>query len=203
MIEFLIALTLWLIVFIPSSFIASLAYRHKKNAGVAMQVTMLVLSLLLILFLRTLLLTPLSFSIILFGGIGFLYSFLINVFMKAQGLPEEVIPKEMYKKVVLFLLLAPLSEELLNRGLIEGYLLMYGNNITNAILFSAILFSLPHALAFKEKRKTVVVISFILGILIGYAYYLTGIVGAFLTHSCANMAGLYNFKKSHSIKSKG
>ena len=92
-------------------------------------------------------------------------------------------------------MLAPLAEELLNRGLVAGYLLKSGY-ILGAILFSAVLFALPHIMAFKKGKFVVVTGSFILGLLLGYAYYTTGIIGAFVTHSCANLAGLVKYFKS-------
>lgn len=55
---------------------------------------------------------------------------------------EEFIPEGM-ERLVLLLLLAPLGEETFTRGLIEGYLLSYGH-FWSAILFSVLLFALPH-----------------------------------------------------------
>ena len=197
MIKFLISFALWMAVFLPSSIVASLAYQHKKNAGVVMQLSLLVLSFALALYLRTLVITPLKIEIVLFGLLGFTYSLILNVITRKPEIPAELIPRGLIRQVLLFLFLAPLSEELLNRGLAEGYLLKNGYH-GSAIVFSAVLFAIPHMMAFKRGKVAIVTGSFVLGLIAGYAYYTTGIAGAFFAHSCANLAGLVKFLKSKS-----
>ncbi len=186
-----------MVVFLPSSIVASLAYQHKKNAGVVMQLSLLVLSLSLALYLRTLVITPLKIEIVLFGVLGFIYSLILNAITKEPDIPLELIPRGLMRQILLFLFLAPLSEELWTRGLTEGYLLKSGYN-GSAIVFSAVLFAIPHMLAFKRGKVAIVTGSFLLGLIAGYAYYTTGIAGAFFAHSCANLAGLIKFLKSKS-----
>ncbi|GAB6100843.1 hypothetical protein JCM16138_00660 [Thermococcus atlanticus] len=52
-----------------------------------------------------------------------------------------ILPENPAEKFFLLLIMAPLSEEILNRGLIEGYLLQHGY-LWSAILFPAFLFAL-------------------------------------------------------------
>ncbi|WP_297435593.1 CPBP family intramembrane glutamic endopeptidase [Thermococcus sp.] len=178
MIEFAVALLLWLLIFVPSSIIASLTSRGSpKKAGFVMQLTMF----------------PLSFAVM--GAprrigkvwirlehriyppafiLGFGASFVINLLEGSPSVPmEEFMPGGM-ERLLLLLLLAPLGEEALTRALVEGYLLSYGH-FWDAIIFSAMLFALPHWAAYgKSERKRVVVTAgaFILGSVAGYLFAL-------------------------------
>jgi len=194
MIEFLFALLLWLPVFMPSSMMASLtARRSPQRAGPVMQVSMLLLSTVGVWLMGG----PGRFG--LFRGwnylsqaflLGFGVSLVLNLLQKDADVPE-FLPKGI-ERFLLLLFLAPLSEELLNRGLVEGYLLGYGY-LRSAVAFSALLFALPHWMAFEGGRgeKAFGVIgAFILGSLAGYLFALGGIVPAVVLHSSANLAGL-------------
>ncbi len=105
--------------------------------------------------------------------------------------------------MVLLLPIAPLSEELLNRRLVEGYLLVY-SNFWSAILFSALLFALLHWMAFEGNpmdRTVTVAGAFTLGILTGYLFAISGFVPAFITHSSANLTGLtLKFRETRGYK---
>ncbi len=203
MIEFFLALLLWLAVFVPSSLIASLtAKRNPQRAGSVMQTSMLVLSMVSILFMGG----PQRFG--LFRGwsfvfqaflLGFGVSLVLNLLQKDADVPEFL--PEGIGRFILLLILAPVSEELLNRGLIEGYLLGYGH-FWSSILFSALLFALPHWMAYEgsKKRKIGAVGgAFVLGSLAGYFFALAGLIPAIVLHSSANLAGLIllNFKEKN------
>ncbi len=92
----------------------------------------------------------------------------------------------------LLLLLAPLGEEFLFRGILESSLLEYGLLI--AIIVPALLFSLIHLLPFKNTPRkylvTILISAFILGLLAGYFRTLSGsLFPAYVTHAIFNLNG--------------
>ena len=92
----------------------------------------------------------------------------------------------------LLLLLAPLGEEFLFRGILESSLLEYGTLI--AIVVPALLFSLIHILPFKNTPRkflaTILISAFILGLLAGYFRALSGsLLPAYATHAIFNLNG--------------
>ncbi|EEB73481.1 CPBP family intramembrane glutamic endopeptidase [Thermococcus sp. AM4] len=196
MIEFAVALLLWLLILAASTAVASLtAKKRARKAGFAMQLTMFLLSLAVI----ELIGGPGRFGFVpdfryvphaLILGFG--TSLILNLL---EGNPSEPMPEFMpegIERFVLLLIFAPLGEEVFTRGLIEGYLLSYGH-FWSAILFSALLFALPHLMAFEGNRRRkagIVTGAFILGSLAGYLFALGGITPAIALHSSANLAGL-------------
>ncbi|WP_297497656.1 CPBP family intramembrane glutamic endopeptidase [Thermococcus sp.] len=196
MIEYLYALLLWLAVFLPSSSLASLlAERGKGFAGAGIQGAFLILSLTLISLLRI----PLGFGLVYLPhaiASGFFVSLALN--LGERLLPGEKarvkaeMPEGLLWRVLLLLILAPLAEESLNRGLVEGYLLSQGQ-FRGAIGFSALLFALPHWIAFEgaSSRKAYVTAgAFLMGLIVGYLFAFSGsLLTAFAFHSSANLAG--------------
>ncbi len=92
----------------------------------------------------------------------------------------------------LFLLLAPLGEEFLFRGVLESSLLEYG--ILIAVIVPALLFSLIHLLPFKNTPRkflvTILISAFILGLLAGYFRAISGsLLPAYVTHTIFNLNG--------------
>ena len=157
MIEYLHAFLLWLAVFLPSSALAPLlAKRGKGSAGAGIQGAFLILSPTLI----ELLGIPLGFKLAYLPqalALGFFFSFALNLgerLVAESGNVEtpEFLPEGLLPKVLLVLILAPLAEESLNRALVEGYLLIHGQ-FWSAIGFSALLFALPHWMAFEEASR--------------------------------------------------
>ncbi|WP_297535700.1 CPBP family intramembrane glutamic endopeptidase [Thermococcus sp.] len=201
MIEFLKALLMWLAVFIPTMAIGSSVSRgNPRKAALLIQVSILLLSLSLIwvvngpkssgLFLN---LSYLPQALL----VGFTVSLALNVIGSRNEDANELefLPGG-WRRYLLVLILAPLSEELLHRGLVEGYLLSYGH-FWSAVLFAALLFALPHWRAFEGnvlERVSIVGGAFLLGTLAGYLFALGGIVPAFTLHSSANLAGLVFLK---------
>jgi len=196
MIEFAVAFALWLFILTASTAAASLTVRKStKKAGFAMQLTMFLLSLAVIEVMDgagKFGLVP-DFRYIpqaLFLGFG--ASLIINLLEGSPSVPMGEFMPEGIERFVLLLVLAPLGEEVFTRGLIEGYLLSYGH-FWSAILFSALLFALPHWLAYEENKKRKIVIvggAFLLGALAGYIFAFGGIIPAIALHSSANLAGL-------------
>ncbi|GAB6136529.1 CPBP family intramembrane glutamic endopeptidase [Thermococcus prieurii] len=197
MIEFIKALLMWLAVFIPAMTIGSSVSRESpKRAARLIQVSMLLLSLPLLWVVNG----PKGSGLFLNLGYlpraflaGFTVSLVLNVIDPRNETADEpeFLPGD-WRRYPLILLLAPLSEELLHRGLVEGYLLSYGH-FWSAVLFAALLFALPHWRAFGGgalDRVSIVAGAFVLGTLAGYFFALGGIVPAFALHASANLAGL-------------
>ncbi|WP_456394745.1 CPBP family intramembrane glutamic endopeptidase [Thermococcus sp.] len=197
MIEFLIAFFIWIAVFLPASLMASLVARENPRKAVFLMQVLLLLSLVFMESLGG----PKRFGFIWSSGyilpaflMGFSLSFLFNLF-SGKAREPEFLPENLVEKFFLLLLLAPLSEEALNRGLVEEYLLQHGR-IWGAVFFSAVLFAVPHLKAFEEvgnrKRAIIFGSAFLLGSLTGYLFALGGIIPAFIAHSSANLAGVLN-----------
>jgi len=94
--------------------------------------------------------------------------------------------------ILLFILLTPLGEEFLFRGILESSLLGYG--ILIAVIVPALLFSLVHIVPFKNTpRKFLIFImisAFILGVLAGYFRAISGsLLPAYSVHAIFNLSG--------------
>ncbi|WP_297556395.1 CPBP family intramembrane glutamic endopeptidase [Thermococcus sp.] len=137
--------------------------------------------------------------------LGFEASLIINLLEGNPSIPMKEFMPEGIERLILLLILAPLGEETLNRDLVEGYLLSYGH-FWSAILFSALLFALPHWMASKEGKggnAFIVTGAFIVGSLAGYLFALGGMLPAFVLHSSANIAGLTVLKLRERPREKG
>ena len=199
MIEYLHAFLLWLAVFLPSSALAFLlAKRGKGFAGAGIQGAFLILSATLIELLRI----PLGFKLAYLPqalALGFFLSLTLNLgerLVAESGNVEtpDFLPKGLLQRVLLLLFLAPLAEENLNRGLVEGYLLIHGQ-FWGAIGLSAFLFALPHWVAFEEAprggKAYVTAGAFLMGLIVGYLFAVSGsLLTAFAFHSSANLPSL-------------
>ena len=199
MIEYFYAFLLWLVVFLPSSSLGPLlAKRGKGFGGAGIQGAFLILSLILILLLRI----PLGFGLVYLpqaATLGFFTSLALNLGEKVlQGKAEKAkmpdfLPEGLLWRVLLLLILAPLAEESLNRALVEGYLLSQGQS-WGAIGFSALLFALPHWMAFEGasvgEKAYITAGAFLMGLIAGYLFALSGsLLTAFAFHSSANLPG--------------
>ncbi len=97
-----------------------------------------------------------------------------------------------FEFAALFLILAPLGEEILFRGVLETPFLIYGALF--ATMISALLFAFIHILPFKHspaKFLAVILLSaFILGLLAGYLRAISGsLLPAFCVHLIFNLSG--------------
>ncbi|WP_297505985.1 CPBP family intramembrane glutamic endopeptidase [Thermococcus sp.] len=197
MIEYLYAFLLWLAVFLPSSSFGSLlAKRGKGLASAGIQGAFLILSLTLISLLRI----PVSFGLAYLPqsiAIGFSVSLVLSLGERLLGGKVEMpefLPDVFLWRILLLLILAPLAEESLNRALIEGYLLIHGQ-FWGAVGFSALLFALPHWMAFEGaspgEKAYITSGAFLMGLIVGYLFALSGsLLTAFTFHSSANLAGI-------------
>ena len=96
--------------------------------------------------------------------------------------------------IFISLFLAPVGEETLFRGLLEGYLLEK-NNRGIAVILPAVLFSLMHILPYYRTSLAylvpLLVNSFILGVIAGYFRMKSNsLIPAFLTHVVFNLSGM-------------
>lgn len=89
--------------------------------------------------------------------------------------------------IIAIAVMAPLVEELLFRGAIEGHFLQTGKRPSVAILLSALIFGLIHV------NPAQIPFAFCLGLVFGWLYYRTGsvipgMIGHFLNNSLATIA---------------
>lgn len=194
MLEFIKSFLIWLFVFSISAFAASLTIKIRKHLQVVvMQTTMLIASFILIILINPKLLNiQLNLKIAILSFLtGFIIFFVVSLAFRNFSIKIDFLPDGL-GKILLALFLAPLSEEMLNRALIEGYLINH-TYLWSAIIFSALLFALPHYMAFEGKKIERVYITtsaFFMGLLSGYFFAISGIVASFLFHSSANLSGL-------------
>ncbi|AGB04775.1 CAAX amino terminal protease family [Aciduliprofundum sp. MAR08-339] len=108
--------------------------------------------------------------------------------------PENFVPEKLWLRILLFIILAPISEEILYRGLLEGYLILHTSSLI-AILVPAVLFSIIHYAPFKNAPKNVIISillsSLILGIIAGWLRaYSNSIIPAIIVHGEFNIIGV-------------
>ena len=108
-------------------------------------------------------------SIILIVGMGCWTNYLTEL----TGLPdtmEEIFTKAMYNPlgVISIVVMAPIVEELLFRGGMQGHLLRKWKNPQWAILVSALIFGIVHG------NPVQMFFASILGLVLGWVYYRTG-----------------------------
>ena len=106
----------------------------------------------------------------------------------------QVISENFYGLIFISLFLAPVGEETLFRGLLEGYLLEKGNRGV-AVMLPAILFSLMHVLPYYRAPSIYLVLlllnAFALGVIAGYFRMKSdSLIPAFLTHVVFNLSGI-------------
>jgi len=117
--------------------------------------------------------------------------------VKGHGpqLPVQEIIENTILYVVLALVLAPLCEETLFRGLLLGYMLNSGVNPWLSIAISAVLFSFLHLIPFSAAPRLqqifVVSAALVLSTIAGYARYRThSLVPAMVAHATFNLGGM-------------
>ena len=122
--------------------------------------------------------------------------FFINLCSEFIGLPDlmqdtfRAMSRNVFG-IISIAIMAPLVEELLFRGAIQGYMLRKGMKPLNAILIASAIFGIVH------MNPIQVPFAFAIGLIFGWLYYRTGsvvpgIVGHFINNSiaCLQMATL-------------
>jgi len=200
---------LWLAVFVPSTIIGALATLLSRNAvlgAVLIQVLFLILSMVITRF-------------VLRRGCGFLGfrgvtpTLMVKVFLTTLAIATAIAYVELHlasthgfklpvpgikHNVVLYifmaLILAPICEETLFRGVLLSYMLEKQLDSRVSIITSATLFSLVHLLPFStaliHQRIFVVSTAFIMSVIAGHLRRKTrSIIPSVITHSSFNLGG--------------
>ena len=129
-----------------------------------------------------------------------LFAFLLFVLFLAQSklfkIPERsptFLPRHKPELYALTFFFAPVGEELLFRYLLVGGLMYYDVSRTKAVITSAVLFALLHAMPFsKAPRKILYIViadAFVLGLMTGYLFVHYGLLYAIALHALANLFG--------------
>ncbi len=117
----------------------------------------------------------------------------------SRGYRPPFEPEDPIRGAILALALAPIGEELLFRGLLEGRLLStLGSSpgvLWVAIAIPAVLFSLVHVAPFSGAPRgylgSVLAAALVLGVLAGYFRAVSGsLAPAVVAHACFNLAGM-------------
>ena len=201
---------LWLAIFVPSTTVGALATLLSGNAvlsAVLIQVLFLVLSIVITRFV-------LKHGYGFLGFRGVVPALMVKVFlatlaiataiayvelhlvsMHGSKLPVPGIKQNIALYILLALILAPICEETLFRGVLLGYMLEKQLDLRVSIITSAALFSLVHLLPFStapiHQRTFVVSTAFIMSIIAGHLRRKTrSILPAVITHSSFNLGGL-------------
>jgi len=141
-----------------------------------------------------------AYKLVLAVSISLTLSLLMTGLARRGGHYEPpYLPKGAVERAVLLLVIAPLGEELLFRGLLEGYLLLSlgGGSFSMAVaaILPAILFSAVHYIPYREAPPTclrwILTIALVAGLVAGFfRIYANSLMPAVLTHSCFNLGGM-------------
>ncbi len=210
----LVALGLFFTVIISASIITSLVARVKRFKrelfyGVIMQFSMLAVSLVLAhiatgnigviggFYIPLLGLTDtLIIAVVL--GLIIIFSLVTSKIVKEAKPPIEL--NSLWEFLLLALFVAPVCEEIVFRGLVEGYLIYVKTSIYVAVALPAVLFSIIHVAPYRKSSKPhmviVVTLALIIGVLAGYYRAVTGsILIAMIIHAVSNTPGIKYFVK--------
>ena len=194
-----------IIVFIVVLFLSSIIsipfMKNKILGGIITQIGIIVISLALGLFVLNLDYSNIGIKAcsIPITMIAFILSILIAlplaylsmIYGKDFEHPLEIKSFPVY--VLVGLILSPIAEEIMFRGVLEGYLLAT-TTPGIAIILPSILFSIIHIAPFsKAPRKLLLIVltsAFILGTIAGtFRYLADSIIPAIISHQCFNLAG--------------
>ena len=131
-------------------------------------------------------------AFILIVGMGMWNNYLSEL-VKLPNTLEDYFEEMMRHPLGVFglVIMAPLMEELLFRGAIQGYLMKVWKNPWWAILFSSLLFGLVHG------NPAQIPFAFIIGIGLGWMYYKTGtLIPCFFMHLVNNGTAVLNYRLS-------
>ena len=137
--------------------------------------------------------------------LGFFSSY-ISHFIKCSDSFSPTIDFTLIHKILFVFILASIAEEVLTRGLIQGYLSPFSNigfqilniKISLPVFISALFFGAMHLMLLQmgvpvSRVIIIVIFGFILGIIAGYLRESTGsLFPAVIVHSCFNI-GAYLF----------
>ena len=210
----LVALGLFFTVIISASIITSLVARVKRFKrelfyGVIMQFSMLVVSLVLAhvvtgnigviggFYIPSLGLNDIIVMVLVLGLVVILGLVTLKIVKEAKP-PIEL--NSLWEFLLLALFVAPVCEEIVFRGLVEGYLIYVKTSIYVAVALPAVLFAIIHVAPYRKSSKPhmviVVTLALIIGVLAGYYRAVTGsILIAMIIHAVSNTPGIKYFVK--------
>ncbi len=211
----LYAVFLWAIVFIPSSMLGgiigsriALGDKRVLSIGLTTQILFIVLSLFIAYLLKlnntiaftidqeSLIISPVIFASLL------IISLIINHVNKKYAIDVDLVPTKLSSKyraltIITLLIVAPLGEEILFRGLLEGYLIACNEPIYVVVIIPALLFTLVHLQPLK-KRLILLAEVFVLGLLLSYLRVaFNSLIPVIIGHSALNAGGIlvYNYSR--------
>ena len=204
---------IWLLVFLPGAIIGSIfskyVFRDKPIASACVtQIMFIVSSILVIIFLFRANFEDFGFildtyylfiSIAISAPIAFALSFLSSYILKYEEFKPPFVPRNVVEWIGISFILAPTGEEIVFRGVFEGYLLLQNTDMYVSIAIPAIIFALIHIVPFakapKKVMRIVLINAFILGVLAGYYRAISkSVVSAIAIHSIFNIAGFISEK---------
>ena len=208
------AVGLWALIFLPGGVAGGIASKvasqdRKILSGVASQVTFTAMSLVIALtFNNGFRLLGLGYAsccvlnAVLYSGLlALAIVFTTAIIFEGYRYEPSFLPRSLPEIILVALILAPFSEELMYRGVVEGYLMSHAS-LFISVLVPAVLFSLMHIIPYNAAPKpvlaTVLVGAFLLGLIAGYYRALSGsLLPAYASHSTMNAIGilLYRLEK--------
>lgn len=208
------AITIWAGIFIPGALVGVIISKNTGEeilSGAASQLTFIVMSLTITAFFTDgfescgLQITLCClFEVLLYSGaLAIAITLASMILHKQYDYEPPFLPQRLIEAVLVAFLLAPFSEELMYRGVVEGYLLSH-SSLATAILVPAILFSLMHIIPFNHAPRpvlaTVLTGALLLGVIASYYRALSNsIIPAFASHSTANIIGFLQYYKEKNI----
>ncbi len=209
------AVFLWAIVFIPSSILGGIigsriAWRHSRvlYIGLTIQALFIVLSFSVAYLFKlnnTMTFTAdqksLNTSLIVFSSLLTL-SLIMNYMNEKYAVDTALAPTQLFNEhraltILTLLIIAPLGEEILFRGLLEGYLIIHNEPAYITVIVPALLFMLIHLQPLK-KQAILLAEVFIIGLLLSYLKTATNsLIPVIAGHSAMNIGGIIIYKLSH------
>lgn len=209
-----IAVGLSFLVLVPSSIVTNVLARLMRGRSEAflalsMQATIAVLTLVLALLIAKdlAIIGTLSFPILDLAKAVALAVLIIAILYVlgtrfSEGCSPPIHLENALEFAALAFLAAPIGEEILFRGLVEGYLLVNNTGIAISMIVPAVLFSLMHVVPYKDSPKVcllfILTSSFVMGLVAGYFRAVTGSIALpIIIHSIGNTPGLRYFTEKH------
>ncbi len=199
-----IGITLWLLILISGGMIGSLFEKKKEMlGGIVTQLSFIILSFAVFIFfggsqyfgvrLETFY-TVVGFAVALPIALPLAYVTSRVGSKEKVNLPIDVSRMGIPKFIAIALVLAPIGEEMLFRGVLETPLLAWG--VWTATVIPAILFALVHLAPFKGSSPKFIAIilfsAFVLGFLAGYLRAVSGsLLPAYVVHMSFNLCGIF------------
>lgn len=201
LIHILKVLGVFTITLVISSALSIPFMKRKLLSGTITQIALLLISLLLGVFvlgldiaaigIKACDIIPVVFAFVLSLCLGFPLAYLSMVCSRDFEHPLEIKSLPIY--VFMGLILSPTAEEIMFRGVLEGYLLAT-TNMWIAIILPALLFSLMHIAPFSKAPKRLLAIILISALLLGivagaFRYITSSIIPAIVSHASFNLIG--------------